>query len=332
MRLVRLQQLILAGATIASAVVAGTAQADVTPAADFGLAFSSQLPSSSTGVALHILFKDPADPDAKPSPQRKIVIALPAGARIDGSAVPACTATDAELMARGPAACPAGSQVGDGTLTLTTGGGPLFDPFVDDVKLFNGGNELVEIFNKQGNDTTTAIGRRTYTDPQTLTETPAPQPGGPPNGESAVRLIEYRLDPHGSSNRPFIRTPPACPTTETWISNLTFTTADGATNAARASTACRTRPAVAKPRIRVTVTPRRVKIGKRTRFHIQLRAVGSRCASRAIVHIAGAGSTRADVNGRAALTARFARPGGRLVTARHHGCRVGRAQIVALSG
>jgi len=300
---------------------------DSTPAANFALGFSSQRPNTVTGVALHIYFKDPSDPNAKPSPQRKVVIELPAGARIDGAALPACAASDPQLIAEGPAACTPGSQVGNGTLTLFTGGGPLFDPFVDDVKLFNGGHELIEVFNKQGNNTTTATGRRSYTNSRTLTEIPAPQPGGPPNGESAVRSIDYQLNAvRGPAGRAFITTPSSCPPSGRWSSRLTFTTADGHTYTARASAPCRFTPA----RLRADITPRRVVSARRTRFHIQLRSADPRCAAGAVVRLGGATPARSNQHGTLTLIARFVRPGRRRLTATHPGCRPARVLIRVL--
>ncbi len=300
---------------------------DSTPAANFTLGFSSQRPHTVTGVALHIYFKDPSDPNAKPSPQRKVVIELPAGARIDGAAVPACAASDPQLIAEGPAACAPGSQVGDGTLTLFTGGGPLFDPFIDDVKLFNGGRELIEVFNKQGNNITTATGRRSYSDAHTLTETPAPQPGGPPNGESAVRSIDYQLNAaRGPSGRAFITTPSSCPTSGRWSSRLTFTTADGHTYTAQASTPCRFAPA----QLQATITPRRVTAARRTRFRIQLRSADPRCTRGAVVRLGGATPVRSDGHGTVAILARFVSAGTRRLTATHPGCRPARLFIRVL--
>lgn len=314
--------------TAALALFAATpARADSTPAANFRLGFSSEQPHSATGVALHIFFKDPSDPNAKPSPQRRIVIELPGGARIDGAAVPACTASDAELLVEGPAACTPGSRVGNGTLTLFTGGGPLFDPFIDDVKLFNGGHELVEVFNKRGNKTTTATGRRTYSDRRTLTETPAPQPGGPPNGESAVRSLDYHLDAvRGPTGRAFITTPSSCPPSGRWSSRLTFTTADGHTYRVRAGTPCRFIP----PRLRASITPRRVRAGRRTRFRVRLRSSDARCTRGAVVRLGGAAPARSDVHGRLSIVARFLRPGQRRLSASHPRCRAGHLLIRVL--
>src|SRR4051794_880888 len=103
-------------------VSTAVATAESTPAADFDLSFGTRTPAAATPMAIRIVYKNPDDPNATPSPQRRIVIALPRGSRIDGHAVPVCTASDAELQVLGPLACPAGSRVGGGTAELRTDG------------------------------------------------------------------------------------------------------------------------------------------------------------------------------------------------------------------
>jgi hypothetical protein len=262
--------LTLAAATILAAFGApDPAVADSTPAADFALTLSSQRPSTATGLTLHIVFKNPSDPNAMPLPQRRVVIQGPAGTRIDGIAVTACHASDAELMLEGASACPSASHVGDGTLTLRTNGGPLLDPFVDDVTLFNGGDQLLELFTKQGTPIHTAVGHRSFAGPNTLAEDTPAQPGGPPSFESSVRQIDYRIDRvTGTTGRAFVTTPPSCPADRTWRSTLTFTTADGHTYTVSAGTPCqpartaeRHRRGAARPRRRATRTRRHVRRG-----------------------------------------------------------------------
>ena len=67
----------------------------------------------------------------------------------DGQAIPAWTASDSDLMSSGASACPAGSQVGTGTVSLITGCGSPLDPFLLDAVLFNGGNGVIELFSKR---------------------------------------------------------------------------------------------------------------------------------------------------------------------------------------
>jgi len=256
------------------------ARAESTPAADFELGLGSREPAASTGVTLRITFKNPDDPNAAPSPQRKVTIELPRGTRIDGTKVPVCTAPDPQLQAQGAEACPAASRVGKGTVTLRTDGGPAFDPFVDDVDIFNGGKELIELFTHQRSGLRTAVGHRPITSPDTLSESAPPQPGAPPDFESSVTNLSFDL-----ARSAFITTPPSCPGDGQWRSRLTFDTADGHTYTAAAATpcavpaaasakpACRSRRTVA---IRLPRHARRVTVLLDGRVRATLRRPGAR--------------------------------------------------------
>jgi hypothetical protein len=223
--------------------------ATTTPAADFQLDMASQTPATPTSLNLHILFKDPNDPEGQPPPQRKIVIEAPEGSIIDSGAVPQCLASDSELELAGQGACSSESVVGTGTLSLITGGGPLFDPFVDGVTLFNGNKELIEDFYKEDTNVYFAVGRRQVTAPNTYSETPGSVPGSPANGhggESSARSIDYRIaDARGPTGRAYITTPPSCPSSGEWTSRLTFTTSEPKTYTVTSQTPCVSKPQTA---------------------------------------------------------------------------------------
>src|SRR4051812_4333716 len=229
---------VLAALTLSLLLPTAVAAAESTPAADFDLSFGARTPAVTTPMAFRIVYKNPDDPNAAPSPQRRIVIELPRGSRVDGKAVAVCAASDAELQLLGPSACPAGSLVGRGTAELRTDGGPVFDPFIDDVDIFNGGKELVELFTHQRSGVRIGVGRRQFPSPDTLSETPPPQPGAPPDFESSVRVLDFRF-----AASPFITTPGSCPADGQWRSRLTFDTADGHTYNASTSTPCDVPPA-----------------------------------------------------------------------------------------
>src|SRR2546423_3613723 len=103
-------------AVIAGIVVTppGEAMAGTSPAGEFQLTFTSRQPSTATGMILHEVFLNPSNWAAKPSPVRRTVLQLPHGSVLDGAAIPACTASDAELMLLGPGGCPAASRIGQG--------------------------------------------------------------------------------------------------------------------------------------------------------------------------------------------------------------------------
>src|SRR5689334_12551531 len=135
---------------VAAGAGAGAAIATTGQRADFALGFDTTKPATKAALVLHVAYKAKGDPDAKPSPIRKVVIAAPAGTRFDTKAVPPCKASDDELMAQGSGACPAESKIGAGTLTADTGFGPPADPVNADLTLFNTGDAVLEVVSAPG--------------------------------------------------------------------------------------------------------------------------------------------------------------------------------------
>jgi hypothetical protein len=197
---------------------------------DFSLEFAAQAPGTVTAMRLYIVYRNPADPNGKPSPIRHLVIAAPGGTRIN-LAMARCSASDLQIMLFGAGACPAESQVGAGTLTVITGFGPPVDPYLTDVTIFNSGQGLIEI----ARDHTTGVtltDDRIQIDGNTFAGNAPATPGGPPDGQTAVRTIDFSF-PASS----YITTPTSCPGGQ-WTSTAVFTFADGSTQHATSTTPC----------------------------------------------------------------------------------------------
>ena len=143
----RKQLRVISGAAVAAAIVTlvGAAVASTYGRTVVALPFTTRQPARSTGLRISIHYRDEHDPNAKPKTFHKLEVELPAGIRIDQHVVPACTASDSELMAQGPSACPR-SKVGDGTVTLMTGFPPPGDTFATDVTVLQGQGELLDVF------------------------------------------------------------------------------------------------------------------------------------------------------------------------------------------
>jgi hypothetical protein len=225
---------------VAVALLAAPATAGAGERADFAIALAQRAPATPTALTMHIRYKAAGgDPDAKPSPIRRVVIEVPDGTRFVAAAAAPCTASDLELQARGRDACPAGSRLGAGTLTAVTGVTPL-DPFPTDVTLFRSPEGIIELVSRQGGAETIAIERLALQGTR-LSASPAAVPGGPPDGQTAVRDIDWLIDRPG-----FLVTPATCPADGAWISRGTFTFADGVTASEVSATPCareRARPA-----------------------------------------------------------------------------------------
>jgi hypothetical protein len=77
--------------------------------------FTASTPATPTGLGWSSTYHAAGDAGAPPPPMKKMVFYPPAGFHYDTSVPGRCTASDAELSLRGPAACPADSRLGDGT-------------------------------------------------------------------------------------------------------------------------------------------------------------------------------------------------------------------------
>lgn len=226
--------------------------------ADFELRFAEQRPATATAWNLHLRYKAPGDPEAKPYAIRRLILRPPAGARMNVDTHPACDATNAEIQVLGDAACPAESRIGTGVLTVMSGFGPPFDPYATDLSLFSTRDGMIEVL-KDKLGLVVAIERLEIED-GALTLTPAVVPGGPPDYKMAARDIDWRMTSAG-----WLTTPASCPATGQWTSTGTFTFDDGATVTETASTPCPPPPAVrtAKARAKKRCTGKRAKKSRR---------------------------------------------------------------------
>jgi hypothetical protein len=208
---------------VAAITAASSASAGVR--ADYKQAFTTSKPGTSTGTDTRILYKNPNDPKAKPSPIRQEVFTFPAGTTYDESVVPDCTASDAEIMARGKDACPPASWLGGSKGDTGMTGFPGPDTAID-VDGWDQGGTLV-LF---GRDHQFGIGAvtRAVRKGQTVTVEVPKTPGGPPDGETALRKIHHVFPARSAGKRAYMRTPRKCPKSHVWTFRAKFTFADGA--------------------------------------------------------------------------------------------------------
>lgn len=225
--------------------------ADVTPAATqeaprqtLEFSFDAAEPSASTGLRLGIEYHNPADPAAKPPAVQTVVETLAPGASIDTSVPARCTASDAELVTVGSAACPADSVVGGGAVDLDTGiPGPSRTVHATVVQ-FNNTDELILLFEPDsGSGLLRSVSRAPITEGGTVITAQAPPlPGGPPDGYTALKRVQLELQPRVALRdgvpHAYITTPPTCPPSRTWTNTVTFTYRDQVTQTATSTTAC----------------------------------------------------------------------------------------------
>jgi hypothetical protein len=221
---------------LATSVLATQAGA-ATPPADFSLDFNTRAPGKAADISMHIFYRDPENPDdsqSRPPALTRVMIRAPRGTVFDGSAVPACEATDVELRLLGKSACPAESVVGDGFGSVMTTIGPPTDPYVLDATLINAGDAIIEMFSFPGTTITPAVDPARFEAPNKMVLEPPVVPG--------ITEREFDFTYYGSpeaAKTPFITTPPRCPPSGMWRSKLSYTVTTGDTYSVSSTTPCR---------------------------------------------------------------------------------------------
>jgi hypothetical protein len=209
-------------------LTAGLALAVVTPLAlaqgedayqTSSYTLSQKLPGKSTSERFVFDYVDPANPEGKPPAVRKVTTILPKGGRYDTSVPEACTASDAQLMAQGGAACPEGSAIGGGVVTVDTGAPGPGRIVTADVEFFNNVDEFIYVNTVRGSGARTII-RAEVTD--RLTITPAGMlPGTPPEG-GAIDTVDVTVEGVRNARGNYITTPPRCPKDRSWTARVRF--------------------------------------------------------------------------------------------------------------
>jgi hypothetical protein len=302
---------------------AGAVWGGETDRGGYDLELSTQTPGAPTGLKFHILYKHPGDPEAKPPAVSGAVFELPPGLRIDDDALPQCAASDEDFRAQGRQACPADTHVGTGNLIAMTGT-PGADPVETDVEVYNGDAQLIEVVFFKDTNTVAGMDRVTIEDGKLVAHPPA-TPGGPPDGRTAVREIRLDLPARaGASGRQYVTAPPECATGK-WVSRAHYEFEDGGKTVVASESPC-TPTATTPAAIRVAVSPKRVRAGRRIDFAVTARSSALRCTRSARVRL-GSRRARTGARGHARLAATFARPGLKRVKVSKRGCRAGRAVI-----
>jgi hypothetical protein len=307
-----------AAAGAATALAIGAAPALAADRAEVKVGLGTQTPGAGATLKFDIVFRNPDDPNGKPPVITGGVYRLPEGTRVNTGAVPQCTASDDELRARGPSACPAESRVGSGTLTAVTGFGPPTDPVSGDVHVFNGPGQIIEVVTAPGTEATAGFDRLTVSGSNLIAHPPS-TPGGPPDGQTAIKEIHLTIDRAG-----YATAPPTCDRRAGWAYGGSLDFADGShAEVAHVLPCTAVRPALA-----LAMQPRRVRIGRSTTFRFVVRSSDAACVRGAKVRFAGK-RARTSVQGLAAITTRLKRAGTYRVSVSKRGCRTARGSVTA---
>jgi hypothetical protein len=217
---------------LATALIAGVlAVASPQFSSTFDMTYLSRVPGGASGQVQEIAWSDPGAPARVPKAIEQIKLTFARGTVFDTAALPRCHASDAQLKAKGPKACPSASKLGAGHTTGVFSSG---DEFVTDVTLFNARGEIAVVVQLNGAVITEfrdrVKGRTIIIEPVL------------PAGVS-LKHLKVRIGPHssghGAKRRTYQRNPPTCPKAGKWttVAHLTYT--DHTSESHRSSTPCR---------------------------------------------------------------------------------------------
>ena len=215
-------------ALTAAAITAFAGAAETAMAQEAGVTYSdrftTQEPGAPSGRHNVNTYFNAADREAKPPPLKHLRIELPAGARFDTGALPECTASDAELVARGAAACPGATKLGDEVYLFDTGFPEPNRHVTTDIDFFNERGAIIILTQDRSAGSRLVLHGKVT--PRTYDLEYTPLPGTPPDG-GANRLEDARFLAARGPGGPYLTTPPTCPASGSWTFHATFTYMNG---------------------------------------------------------------------------------------------------------
>jgi hypothetical protein len=207
------------------------------------ITITTKRPNASTGLNWYAQYRNPANPQADPPALRRLVIVGPSGTHSDTSVTAECRATDDQFRQSGESACPAESHIGWGKATARLLSAV---PMTFDTSLFNAPDEQVELVKVAGGGG--AVVRGTIRD--NVLDSPIPtclMGGQPPAGCPSDQVVLLSNELHqrplsigrGRHRRNLLTTPPKCPRSRLWTTQVTFYYADGAVDRVATKQPCR---------------------------------------------------------------------------------------------
>lgn len=262
----------LHGRVVALAVVSLGAVAAAAPAHGAvprqagGFKYTTPVPGAPTGKVLDLGFTNPENPGGKPHTVRTMVVHGPAGGTIDTSVPPRCHASDAQLRAQGPSACPPESKIGSGfSLSDTGDGGPF--PRYSEATLtnFNAKDEVIGVGVLKSALLLRFADRTKIRGNTTTTNFPQFPGRPPPDPYTPLKRLLVTFPPYVRGGRTYMRTPPSCPAVGYWTTTLEFTYVDGVKQRLISRSPCQAREAAAR-----RCLPHRSAIGRRNIGRLRL--------------------------------------------------------------
>ena len=183
------------------------------------LDFTSDQPGKATGFVEDVRFDRPASDEQA---LKRAVIVLARGTRLDDSVPKRCRASDAELVAEGPDACPRRSVVGDGLFQ-----GKLGSASVEgELTLLNNRDEIISVIDSN-------LGRLVARTPVEGRRIIFEVDSG-----VTIRRVRLEVDRISRDGDAYLRTPRSCPSDGSWTNTERFRFRDGVTETDRRTPSC----------------------------------------------------------------------------------------------
>ena len=215
---------------LAGALLAVPATAAIRHEHHFGLTFSTKAVNAHSGVTFRTdRFEYKAPPQGQLADRvAKVTFQMAPGTRTNTAAFPACSKS--ALTARGPGACPSGSQVGTGNATVITG--LPIDPVKMTAKVFTTKGGLLTYLTGSGQTQVIALS-------MSGSRIVSPVPHVCPTGdcsqvEAVLKILTVKLN-----SGKLITTPAKCPASRKWTNKAIYTYVNGDTETETSLTPCK---------------------------------------------------------------------------------------------
>jgi hypothetical protein len=220
-------------ACIAAAVAIASPQFSST----FAGTYTAQTPSTSSGLDALATWTDPAEPSGKPKEVQKIKVLFAPGTKLDTRALPACKATAEDVAILAVRACPAKTKLGEVRGQGVYAGSTA--PFNTFATLFNAKRQIIVVVTLDNAKGRLLTNFRDDVERSAITINLKVGKG--------ISLVRFhaRVPPHvrkrGKKRRTYFTTPPSCPPSGAWTTNVIFSYRDGSSDQHSAPSPCRQR-------------------------------------------------------------------------------------------